>query len=259
MPQSRAPAVLTEDVERERRGSVLQRLKVEVLADAGDHGVVTHMSRPRLLDVDAELLLSLAVEDHHTVLGVLVGRKEIASLHYLYPHKFEEVIRNRVALEVDILIVVSSAPAHSSSRYQVSVSPGDVLHQGTALQTCLEGLVRTPVPGERRLNISTIQLLLVEAHIVGHHIAVLQLDENRADDEGCRNHELHPDQQSAQPAAGSREAEIALESQRRLERSDIKRRIDAAGRCRGQCDRDCQAKYSEVVSRKGGGRQEAVQ
>lgn len=117
-----------------------------------------------------------------------------------------------------------------------AVGPGHIHDLRIALQLVHEGIILLAVPRKFVRNLTGKQKLLVEAHVVIHHIPVLKLDENGADNQRDGKHELETDQGVAQSAARHASAERALEHHRRLEGCDIECRIDTAQHRRQKCN-----------------------
>ena len=61
------------------------------------------------------------------------------------------------------------------------VRPGDVHDLRVAPEPVFEGTVLLAIPAEPVGDVTREKVRLVEAHVVVHHIAVLQADESRAD------------------------------------------------------------------------------
>ena len=104
--------LLSEYIEGKWRASILQRLEIEILAESDDFRVVL-MSGARGHKVDVELLACLLVENHRAALRNLIRLRKVTSLHDVYSHEPEEIIRDRIALEIDALTFVVSSPTHS--------------------------------------------------------------------------------------------------------------------------------------------------
>ena len=174
-----------------------------------------------LLQIEVVLLFGILVENDCPI-ALLIRRQEIASFYHLYAHHLQEVPRHRHDGYHHLFAMMPTTPCHSRICHHSVLRPCYlfdiwVIEQLTTKRIALVQTIQR--------NVRRDKTLLVEAHVIVHHVAVLFLQEYRADDECNRNHELQTNQRIAQRLAFLRHTKRTLNRQRRWEGGGVHGRI----------------------------------